>query len=219
MIAGVDEAGRGPVIGPLVIAIVATDTPTDLTHLGLRDSKTLTPKKRENLAKEIKKIASHWKVLTIPASDIDTMRRTMTLNQLEVYAFSKVINTIQPPICYVDSADVKEQRFADHILAQLTYKPTIISEHKADARYPIVSAASIIAKTIRDELVADIEKQLSKQLSLPMGSGYPADPITKEFLRAWVNKYHSLPPQVRHSWKTSQTLLQHIKSPSLDSYR
>lgn len=218
MICGTDEAGRGPVIGPLVIAGVLFEDDQDLIKLKVRDSKKISPKKREYLAKMIKELAVDYEVLVIPAKDIDDMRKVMTLNEIEVNAFSKVIKKLKPDICYVDSADVNEKRFADDILANLSFKPEIVSKHKADDIYPIVSAASIIAKTRRDEEVAKIAAHLEKKLNLPMGSGYPADPITQKFLSKWVDKYKNLPPQVRRSWKTTSNLLKQKSIKKLDDF-
>jgi len=141
---------KGPVIGPLVIAGVAFTDDKKLMELKVRDSKKCSPKRRENLAKQIKEIALNYEILVIPASAIDDMRKVMTLNEIEVNAFIKVIKKLKPELCYVDSADVNEERFANDILSGLNYKPTIISKHKADDIYPVVSAASILAKTKRD---------------------------------------------------------------------
>ncbi len=207
MICGIDEAGRGPVLGPLVIAGVTFQDDTKLIEYKVRDSKKCSPERRESLAKQIKEIALNYEILVIPASDIDDMRKVITLNEIEVNAFIKVIKKLKPEVCYVDSADVNEQRFATDILSGLTFKPTIISKHKADDIYPIVSAASILAKTKRDEEIQKIAQELEKKLNLPLGSGYPADPITQKFFRTWFEKFGKLPPHTRHSWNTSKKIL------------
>jgi ribonuclease HII len=131
----------------------------------------------------------------------------MTLIEIESSAFSKVIERLKPDICYVDSADVNYKRFGNQILSHLSFKPTIISKHKADELYPIVGAASILAKTKRDECVSKIAKEFREKLDLPVGSGYPADPVTRNFLKAWVEKFKELPPHVRRSWKTSKEIM------------
>ena len=218
MICGVDEAGRGPVLGPLVVAGVLVKDDAELIKLKVRDSKKIAPKKRIMMAKEIKKSVAKYKILIIPASDIDDMRKVMTLNEIEVHAFSKVIKTLRPDVCYVDAADVNEKRFGNDITSHLTYYPKIISKHKADDIYPIVGAASILAKTTRDEEVKKIAQKLEKKLSLPLGSGYPADPLTKKFLRAWVERYGKLPVHVRHSWKTAEQLMKSRSVTKLDDF-
>ena len=218
MIGGVDEAGRGPVVGPLVIAGVVIDDDTALKKISVKDSKKLSPKRREYLAKKIHELARQTKILVIPAADIDSMRKTMTLNEIEVYAFSKIIETLKPQICYVDAADVNDVRFGNDIQKKLSYKPTIISKHKADDTYPVVAAASILAKTTRDQQITQIAQTLERKLNVPLGSGYPADPITKQFLTRWVKTYGTLPPHTRHSWKTSQNLLKTYQTKTLDDY-
>ncbi len=218
MICGCDEAGRGPVFGPLVIVGALFEDDSELIKLNVRDSKKITPKRRMVLADMIKKIAINYEVLIISASDIDDMRKIMTLNEIEVNAFSKVIGKLKPDVCYVDAADVNEKRFAKNILSNMSFYPKIISKHKADDTYLVVGAASILAKTTRDEVVRKIADDLEKKLNLPLGSGYPADPTTKKFLKTWVETYGKLPPHVRHSWKTAQKLMKDSAMRTLDDY-
>ncbi|MBS3802658.1 MAG: ribonuclease HII, partial [Candidatus Thermoplasmatota archaeon] len=139
-------------------------------------------------------------------SDIDDMRKVMTMNEIEVHGFTKIIKKLKPDQCFVDAADVNSNRFGSNISAQLPKKIEIISKHKADDIYPIVSAASIIAKTIRDKEIEKISKKLGKKLNKPLGSGYPSDPITQQYMHAWVKKYKKLPPNTRKSWKTAQRI-------------
>jgi len=216
MICGIDEAGRGPVIGPIVVAGVAIEDETPLLKLGLKDSKQLTPSRREFLAKKIRELVSDYEIIIVPAEDIDDMRRTMTMNELEVHIFRRIIEKLKPDICYVDAADVNDVRFGRNILKSLSFKPKIISKHKADSIYPIVSAASILAKTIRDKEVHKIAKELEAKLDIPLGSGYPADPTTKNFLSTWLDRYGNLPPHVRRSWKTARNLLEEKQNRKLD---
>lgn len=216
MICGIDEAGRGPVIGPMVVAGVAIEDETPLLKLGLKDSKQLTFGRRELLAKKIKEIASSYKIIVIPASDIDDMRRTMTMNEIEEYIFRRIIEKLKPDICYVDAADVNDARFGRNISSSLSFKPKIISKHKADSLYPIVSAASILAKTRRDQEIHKIAVELEKKLGKPLGSGYPADPTTRNFLSSWIDKYGDLPPYIRRSWRTVKNLLEEKQNRKLD---
>ncbi len=218
MICGADEAGRGPVVGPLVIAGVTFENDLELIENNVRDSKKITPKRREILSKKIKESAVNYEIMIISASDIDHMRKVMTLNEIEVNAFSKIIEKLKPDICYVDAADVNDERFGKNILSRLSFKPEIISKHKADDIYPIVGAASILAKTKRDEEVQMIARELEKKLDMPLGSGYPADPVTQKFLRKWVKTFGKLPPHTRHSWKTAQNLLRESKIKKLDEF-
>jgi len=218
MICGCDEAGRGPVLGPLVVAGVTLPDDKRLRELRVKDSKKVSPIRRVRLAEKIKIMAIDYEVVVIPAKDIDDMRKVMTLNEIEVNAFSRVIKKLKPDICYVDAADVNEERFKSDILSNLSFKPDIVSKHKADDIYPIVGAASILAKTRRDEEVAKIAEKLETRLKLPLGSGYPADPLTQKFLKAWYEKYGKLPPNIRKSWKTTQNLIKQANTKSLDDF-
>jgi ribonuclease HII len=218
MICGADEAGRGPCFGPLVVAGIVVENDTELVRIGACDSKQLTPRRRELLAPMIQKIASNYEIIVLPAADIDDLRKTMTLNELEVFVYSKIIEKLKPDICYVDAVDVKEERFGRDILSHLSFKPQMISKHKADVDYPIVGAASILAKVTRDEHVRRIAKELEPKLNLPLGSGYPADPVTKKFLSTWVSRFGSLPPHVRTSWETCQKLIKNQNTKRLDDF-
>lgn len=142
----------------------------------------------------------------------------MTLNEIEVNVFSRIISKLKPDICYVDSADVNNKRFGRDILSRLSFKPEIISRHKADEIYPIVGAASILAKTRRDEEVRNIELELKKKLNMPLGSGYPADPITQKFLKTWVKTFQGLPPYTRCSWETTKKIIAEKKIKKLNEF-
>lgn len=218
MICGADEAGRGPCFGPLVVAGILIENDSELIRIGVADSKQLTPRRRNQLSPMIQKLASKYELIVMPAEDIDDLRKTMTLNELEVFAYSKIIEKLRPDVCYVDAVDVKEERFGRDILAHLSYKPKIISEHKADEKYPVVGAASILAKVTRDEHVRRIAQELEPQLDIPLGSGYPSDPLTKKFLQTWVEQFGSLPPHARQSWETCQQLIKNRNKKRLDDF-
>jgi len=218
MICGVDESGRGPVVGPLVVAGVNFENDLKLIEENVHDSKKIAPKRREILSKKIQESAVNYEIKLISASDIDHMRKIMTLNEIEVNAFSEIIEKLKPDICYVDAADVNDERFGRNILSRLSFKPEIISKHKADDIYPVVGAASILAKTKRDEEVQMMAQEFEKKLDIPLGSGYPADPVTQKFLRKWLKEFGKLPTHTRHSWKTAQNLLRESKIKKLDDF-
>lgn len=207
LICGVDDAGRGPVIGPLVIAGILVDETglQKLIHLGVRDSKTLSPKKREQMAAEILRIVKDYRVVKVSPSEIDRVvkasRKLNKLNRLEARVMASIIRDLKPDIAYVDASDVLPERFKQHILEEIPFRIEVVSEHKADKNYPVVSAASIIAKVERDK---EIEKLRSKYGDF--GSGYAADPKTINFLRKWIEKYGSYPDFVRESWKTVKNI-------------
>jgi len=203
--AGVDDAGRGSVIGPLVIAgvMMKEDDLQKLKELGVRDSKLLSPHRRETLAFEIKKIAQKYNVIKLLPKEIDkvvqTGRKLHRLNRLEAQTMAKVIENLKPDIAYVDASDVLEERFKQHILECLPFKVEIVSEHKADRKYPIVSAASIIAKVERDKEIAELKNAYGD-----FGCGYPTDPKTISFLQQCLEKLGEYPEFVRKSWKPAK---------------
>ncbi|HID25431.1 MAG TPA: ribonuclease HII [Thermoplasmata archaeon] len=218
MICGVDEAGRGPVIGPMVVAGVQVEDENAFEELNIRDSKKCTPRRRDRLVELIKEKATKYETIVIQAKDIDVLRKTMTLNEIEVNVFAAVMKKLRSNVYYVDSADVDEQRFSSFLEEKLGFKAKIVSSHKADDIYIIVGAASILAKTTRDKEVEKIAKKLEEKLGLPLGSGYPADPVTQRFLKTWVERFGSLPPETRESWKTVQRLLKEQKNMPLDRF-
>jgi ribonuclease HII len=205
MISGIDEAGKGPVLGPMCVAGVLMDDAANvaLLNLGVKDSKKLSPKKREVLAGDIKNIANKYFVLEVSALQIDELRKIMTMNEIMVVCFAKVLAELRPDHAFVDAADVIAQRFGENIKKKYTREITITSEHEADVRYPIVSAASILAKVQRDVLV----KELGDKIGTDIGSGYPSDAKTIIFLENWVKEHGSLPDFARSSWETSRRIL------------
>ena len=197
-ILGVDEAGRGPVIGPLIIAgvMLPKEKIKTLERLQVKDSKKLTPKKRTYLAKKIKKISKYY-IAKIDASKIDKLRSEgVNLNEIEKRAIADIINKARPDYVIVDSVDIKPHRFEKGIKKLIKGKITVKAEHRADTKYPIVSAASIIAKNQREQ---EIEK-IKKEYKIEFGSGYPNDPLTKKFLSTL--KHDKLPDFIRKSWAT-----------------
>ncbi len=205
LVAGVDDAGRGCVIGPLVIAGVLMkegDLPK-LTQLGVKDSKLLLPSRRKALAVDIKRLAEKCVVIELSPKEIDAVveggKKLHRLNRLEAKTMAKVIESLNPDIAYVDASDVLEDRFKQHILESLPFKVEIISEHKADRNYPIVSAASIIAKVERDNEIAELANKYGD-----FGSGYPTDPKTISFLKQCLEDFGEYPAFVRKSWKPAK---------------
>jgi ribonuclease HII len=201
-VCGVDEAGRGPVMGPLVVSGVSVDDESQLDGLGVRDSKKLSPKRRFELAEKIVSIADVETVM-LPAQEIDVLREEMTMNELEVNLFVSVLDKLRPTLAYVDAVDVNADRFGSDVTRGLNFDVEIVSEHNADDTYPIVSAASIIAKTTRDNEMEKIAAEIGQEI----GSGYPSDPITISFLQKWIRENHDSPPHTRRSWETTKKIL------------
>jgi ribonuclease HII len=212
-VAGVDDAGRGSVIGPLVIAGVLVEEKNlpRLIALGVKDSKLLSPHRREQLEQEIKKLVLQFHVVKLPPIEIDqvveTGKKLHKLNRLEADTMAEVIEVLNPDIAYVDASDVLAERFKEHIQEKLPFKVKIVSEHKADVTYPVVSAASIIAKVERDRAIQELSKKYCD-----IGAGYPSDPKTIRFLENWITKYGSYPDFVRKSWKPAKRLKEEAKA-------
>lgn len=213
MICGVDEAGRGPVLGPLVVAGVMVDSDVPLRQLNVRDSKKLSPERRELLAPEIQKVA-RCEVTVVPAKDIDVMRAEMSLNDFESKLFAAIVQKLHPETAYVDAVDVDEIEFKRSIQKELPFEVEIVSQHEADDLFPVVSAASIIAKVRRDSEMRAIEQEIGQ----PTGSGYPSDPVTIAFLEKWIREKGSPPPHTRLTWDTTRRLLAESKNRKLDDY-
>ncbi len=221
IIAGCDEAGRGAVLGPLVVgfASISKSKEKQLSSIGVRDSKLLTRRKREFLYDEISSIAEEVKAYQIKPEEINkAMRANISLNELEAIYFARMVDEAENvEKVFVDSPDVIQEKFGIRI-SLLSKKPMkvdgvkstvkkggikIVSEHKADVKYPIVSAASIIAKVVRDR---EMDK-LSDLLGIDLGSGYPSDRTTIDAIRANLTNA-KLAEHIREKWKTLSVIRQ-----------
>lgn len=205
LILGLDEAGRGPVIGSMIIAgvLIEKKKEKDLKELGVRDSKLLTPKQRESLEKKIKKVAKEIHFIGITASEIDEKRKRMSLNELEAMKMVEVTEMFKnkPDKVIIDLPDPTEPKYIRRMAKYGKLEFDITAEHKADMNYPIVAAASIIAKVNRDKSVRKLEKKYGR-----LGTGYPHDPLTISFLEKCAKK-GKYPNIVRKSWITARNLL------------
>ena len=197
-ILGIDEAGRGSVLGPMVIAGVIIPEKMDkvLERMGVKDSKRLSPNRRTILSRKLRKMFE-YEIVVISALEIDQMRADgINLNDIEKNAMRDLIVKMNPQKAIVDAVDVKAERFQNNL--RETTGIDVVAEHKADDKYIEVSAASIIAKAERDAQIAEINKDYIKMGGI--GSGYPSDPTTKEFLTNYT--YDEMPYFVRKSWAT-----------------
>jgi len=202
-ICGIDDAGRGPMLGPLVIAGISLDKKKlrKLTALGVKDSKKLSPKLRESLYKKIIDIVDDYYVAKISPRSIDASVKKHCLNGLEAKYMAKVVSKLNPDISYVDSCDVNPKRFGK-LISQLSDNHKIKSYHRADSRFAVVSAASILAKVTRDRAIARLRKEHD------LGSGYPSDSVTVKFVTKFYKKNHEMPSFVRKSWKPVQRIVE-----------
>ncbi|MBD3361672.1 ribonuclease HII [Candidatus Woesearchaeota archaeon] len=217
LICGVEEAGRGPAIGPMVMCglVVKEEDIPKLVSLGVKDSKLLTPRTRERLFNEIIKIAKRHKIVKLSPKEIDVIvdgPKSSNLNWLEAVTSADLINALKPDKAILDCPSPNLGAYKKYVLKLLDNKDIkLVVSHKADLKYPVVSAASIIAKVTRDK---EIEK-LKKKVGMDFGSGYPSDPNTRHFLELHLDK---CPDIVRHSWMTVKKLKSKKKQSSLGQY-
>ena len=215
LLAGIEEAGRGPVIGPMVmVGVLVNDKDTEkLRSIGAKDSKLLTRDTREILYEQIINMVKAYEVKILTNKDIDNALNDPdnNLNKLEGQTSAELIDKLQPDKAIVDCPSTNTAAYAKYIKSLITKKDTeIIAEHKADVNYPVVSAASIIAKVLRDK---EIDK-LKKKHKVDFGSGYPADERTRNFLKENYNKY----PFFRTTWSTYKKVVEDRKQSSLGDF-
>ena len=239
MVFGADEAGRGPVCGPMVAAAVLADPET--LPAGVADSKTLTSAKRGALAAEIgdnDRIEAG--IAVVSPRRIDDPETDM--NALTVAAQAEAIGRALDagtdaegdadttgedgtsgewtgavhPSGVVDACDVDSERFARRVSEAIPVPVDVHAEHRADETHAIVAAASVLAKVERDSLVADLGDRYREYG--PVGSGYPSDPRTRTFLREFVRANDALPACARTSWKTSRDVLEAAEQSALGEF-
>jgi ribonuclease HII len=210
LIGGVDEAGRGSIIGPLVIAGISIrqDRIMDLHHVGVRDSKMLTAKARASLFAIVSEMVDSLCIYKIDCSVIDENVFSKGLNKLEAETMAYVIDNLKADMVYVDSCDTNPRRYKHHIESRLiTSKSKLYSMHHADSLNIVVSAASIIAKIVRDGEIQEIRKTHCN-----IGSGYPSDEKTMRFIRNWVSEYKCAPRFARKSWRPLRDMLEEVSN-------
>jgi ribonuclease HII len=207
-VGGVDEAGRGSILGPMVVAGIGIRKSqiSRLYKLDVRDSKLLTPKKRAQVFSDIMSLADSMSVFIVSCGQIDLNVFFNRLNRLEAQTMALVVNNIRANTVYIDSCDINPERYKQCIASYLddsrAATTMIYSLHHADRLNIVVSAASIIAKIIRDNEILQIRKNYPN-----IGSGYPSDKKTMRFIKKWVSRYQSAPKFARKSWKPLRIML------------
>ncbi|MDD1668482.1 MAG: ribonuclease HII [Methanomicrobiales archaeon] len=203
MICGVDEAGKGAVLGPLVVAAVACGSDEEAAAVGARDSKSLSPKRREEIYPEI---LARFPVATrvISPREIDARPRA-SLNTCIARAHAAVVSDLSPDLAILDACDVDERRYQRTVAGFLARRCRLLSVHEADRIYPVVGAASIVAKVLRDRAIADLAHEYGE-----IGSGYPSDPVTIAFLKEYLGEKKAPPPFARRSWATTRLLMNEL---------
>jgi len=184
-----------------------------LWEWGVKDSKLLTAKKREELSPLLEGIAEDFVVVKVKAQDIDKLRTKTNLNKIEIEKMQSIINSLNPDKVIIDACEANIKNFKEKILAGLKNKNIeIVCENFADRKYPVVGAASILAKVYRDNEIFELKK-----LGFS-GSGYPSDPKTIEFLKNWLKKNKNYPDFVRKSWFTAQYLKEQEEQSKLGKF-
>ncbi len=199
-------------MGPLVVAAVLVEDDRLFREWGVKDSKLHKPEERERLA-ELIKAHSSWKVIIIGPGSIDERRGSISLNTLEIRAFASLLDELRPHKAFVDACDVSEHHFKLALMREMKSRMELVCEHKADQNYPVVSAASIVAKVHRDGEMRRISEELGD-----VGSGYASDPRTRDFLEKWIREKGDLPPHTRRSWATAKGLLSASKISKLSDW-
>jgi len=200
MIIGVDEAGRGCIIGPMVICAAAIN-PLDeykMKELGVKDSKKLTPLQRERLYPKVAHMTKYATV-KITAQELNVLMDKYSLNEIEAMKIGALIDQlgVHGATVYVDSPDNVPAKFARRIEKYMKTKHKIVSANHADDLYLIVSAASIVAKVTRDR---EIEK-IKKEVGIDFNSGYTSDPTTQMYIKR-RHEFPALAPYLRTKWST-----------------
>ena len=155
---------------------------------------------RERMYDEITSVAD-WRIVIATAADVDARRKEMSLNDVELNMFAEAVKGMGATV-YADCPDVNEASFSRR-LGALVPDVEIIAKHKADDTYPVVSAASIVAKVTRDRMMDDIRAEFGTNI----GSGYPSDHYTMDFIAAWIKDNGRAPPHVRCSWEPVRQML------------
>lgn len=206
LILGIDDAGRGPVIGPMVLAgcLIIDDKHKELKKLGVKDSKQLTQKRREFLSEKIKEIAETFEIVLSHPVEIDNkLNNNTNLNALEAHKTAEIINKINKGYTrmkvIIDCPSVTIEKWADYLKMHIENLSNleIVCEHKADNNHLSVAAASILAKTVREKEMEKLKEIYGEEI----GSGYCSDPATMKFLEKYADK-HKDDGIFRRTWIT-----------------
>jgi ribonuclease HII len=215
---GSDEAGKGPVLGPMVVAAVGTVDRSALPD-GVDDSKTLSRTRRDTLAETLRESGSlSVGIATIPVDRIDDSDTDM--NTLAVSGHARAIDeAVESPrpdsvTGIADACDTSAERFTDRVTDACRTRIDLDARHGADGEDALVAAASIIAKVTRDEHIAELNARYDHDV----GSGYPSDPTTRQFLEAYAAEHGTVPPCARRSWSTCEDVLAGVEQAGLEDF-
>lgn len=207
---GLDEAGRGSVIGPMAVAgvWVRADRVDQLAGLGARDSKQVPRARRGEILARIQAVAVHHRVVLIPPERIDAASLTL----LEMEALAELIGERPADRIFLDVPTPPRgiAPFLEALQRRVGRPLPLVGENRADETYPIVGAASILAKVTRDR-----ELDAVREVYGDVGWGYPGEPQVKRFLESWYRRERSFPPVVRSRWSTAREIVAAVEQASL----
>ena len=190
-----------------------TDRLDALVALGAKDSKALTPRARERVFAGLGSLGTLGAVVLSPRT-VDRAVSRGGLNDLEAEAFARLVRELAPDVAYVDACDPNERRFGLRVARLAGGASRVIARHHADRDYPVVGAASIVAKVRRDRALARLREELGDEL----GSGYPSDQRTIRFVRSVLADGRAVPPWMRGSWATMQRVKPRRPARTLDGF-
>ena len=205
LLCGIEEARRGPVLGPMVMcgALIEEENLPKLVALKPKDSKLMTKAQREKIYDKLLKVLKNHKIFIVHPAEIDKAvhgHDGLNLNKLEARKSAEILNEFEPDKAIIDCPSNNINSYRNYLKKLIKNKKIeLVLEHNAE-RYPLVAAASIIAKVIGDR---EVEK-IKKQIGLDFGSGYMTDPKTVEFLK---NNFENYPELFRKSWFPYKDLL------------
>ena len=215
---GVDEAGRGPVIGSMFVGgfLVDKDKLDEVENLGVKDSKKLSNKLRDSIDEVLEDYGDTF-LKEVEAEEIDELREIMSLNEIELHAFVDIIERAEPDEVFVDLPEPDGDRFIRKMKRELPERfqdVKFVAEHEADDTYPVVSAASIVAKSARERHT----QELKEKYGYDFKSGYPHDKPTINFLEKFVEEKGELPKETRKSWSTAERVLKEADQKGLGDF-
>lgn len=216
-VVGVDEAGKGPVLGSMFAAAVRWPT-EDPPSIAVADSKTISPDRRESIADRLRAADGvSLEIVEVPVNRIDAPETDMNTLTRGAHASAAAAIAQSGDVLRCDAADVNAERFGrrlrDALQSQGVDGLDVRAEHRADERNPVVGAASVLAKVARDAHVGDLAAEYGE-----IGSGYPSDPATRTFLEAYISEHGRLPDCARSSWSTSRRALAAADQRGLDEF-
>ncbi len=216
IIIGVDEAGRGSVVGPMVMGLAGVKDLKKLENLDIRDSKEMSKEEREKVFEDLIKVLDYYDYVIIEAKVInDMMSKNINLTNIELKFLKELLEKIEDDFeLYLDSFSINKEKIRQ-IIENFGIKNLrkIIVDFDADKKYKITSAASIIAKVIRDREI----RKLEEELNIPIGSGYPHDERTRKFIEYALRNRKYL-EYIRKEWQTVDKIREELFQTKLTQF-